>query len=199
MALTRERKLLLTVLALGAAALLIDRVVLNSGQSGPQSASASATAVSRGDERGDQESTVSAAKAALAKLEAQDTGPTLSERLADTASQHAVTAARPGDAFAPPKQWLRAIAPKPKPAEPAPEQNAQPAQPDAQRLVKRFREAHRLMAVMANRGEGVAIVDGQPVRVGDRLDGFTLRQVRERTAVFVSGETRVVLEVAAGR
>jgi hypothetical protein len=60
-----------------------------------------------------------------------------------------------------------------------------------------FKSRHTLRAVMNGRadGNGVAMIDGKAVKIGDALDGYTLVQVGARSAVFESGSLRVVLNL----
>lgn len=61
-----------------------------------------------------------------------------------------------------------------------------------------FDQKHHLKAVMGSRDNDenrVALVGGQPLRVGDTLDGMKLVSVRARSAVFEAGSVRVVLSL----
>ncbi len=58
-----------------------------------------------------------------------------------------------------------------------------------------FSATHKLTAIMASKTGGVAMVDGVPVRVGQKVDGFKLVSVNSRSAVFSSGGAQVTLQL----
>jgi len=89
------------------------------------------------------------------------------------------------DAFAPPRQWVAAQHPV------AVRQERNPA--------AEFTAAHRLNAVMASRGGGEAIVDGQLLHVGQRLGEFQLVAIDRQSAVFVAGNLKATLVLPSTR
>ncbi|MBT8484520.1 MAG: hypothetical protein HKO59_00475 [Phycisphaerales bacterium] len=58
-----------------------------------------------------------------------------------------------------------------------------------------FLAAHRLNAVMANSRGGYAIIDGKRLRAGEQLDGFTLVDVRARSAILERDGIRIELSL----
>jgi hypothetical protein len=58
-----------------------------------------------------------------------------------------------------------------------------------------FRQSHRLTAVMLGEHTSFAIVDGQWLRVGDRLDGHELIEITGTTATFQLANRRATLSV----
>lgn len=207
MKLTRERKVLLAVLALGALALLVDRLFLASGHTGPQHAAAeveveaeprAATARAEATQSAPSSSGPDDAdqimQATMALLRERDDGPLLNERLSETAKSHGVSPLNPRNAFEPPKAWIASGETNAEPDDPAPSSLQQAPTPAEQ--AQRFREQHRLRATMTERGTGVAIIGLRALRLGDELDGFTLERIGERSAVFSSETVRVELKVA---
>ncbi len=58
-----------------------------------------------------------------------------------------------------------------------------------------FRARHELKAVMSGQGGRIALIDGRAMKEGDSLTGYTLIEVRARSAVFESGSERIVLSL----
>jgi hypothetical protein len=78
--------------------------------------------------------------------------------------------------FAPSSAWVNSV-------EPA------LARPD------QFEITHKLSAVMSSHNGGTAIVNGQFIRIGEIVDGFTLVSVGPRSAVFLKNGKRVELSL----
>jgi hypothetical protein len=77
------------------------------------------------------------------------------------------------DAFSPSKAWIGGSQP----------------------VVDDFKTTHKLTAVMTSHSGGGAIVNGQLIKLGQTLDGFTLTTINSRTVEFVKGSTKVELSV----
>lgn len=58
-----------------------------------------------------------------------------------------------------------------------------------------FRTRHRLHAVISGGSTAGVILDGAFVKVGEEVDGYTLRETTPRSAAFVNGETEIRLEL----
>ncbi len=58
---------------------------------------------------------------------------------------------------------------------------------------EKFVAAHQLQGVLRSTKGHAAIVDGRIVRVGQAIDGFSLKRVDRRSATFMQGDLRVVL------
>lgn len=167
MNLTRQQKVLLGVLGVGAGALAVDRFWLSESQSGPQSASAEVVTMS--------ETRASSTRELDAWLaDADDTLVTFTfiDRL-DALVEARATGASRRDAFTPPTGWLD-------------EQGTDAGGSDAeqQSVAQQFRAAHRLDAVMMDHQGGVAVIDGRAVRVGQHLDGYKLVEVQQKQVLF---------------
>ena len=193
MALTRQQKLLCAIVALGIVAVALDRLVISQSTTQPHSAAA-ADAVSASQGEASQSSLD--AEALLDSAPAELDSPSLSKMLERVAAEHNVSHSAPADAFTPPEAWVPRTPPEPR-SEPDQNDGTAPDNTDAITTADRFVKRHRLVAVMVDHGAGLAIVDGQAVRVGETLDGFTLRRVAQRKAVFEKGATSVELELEA--
>ena len=66
---------------------------------------------------------------------------------------------------------------------------------EAAAAAAKFRQQHRLLAVIKSGRAAVALVDGKTLRPGQSLGGFKLVAVRERSVVFDSGVAKVELLV----
>lgn len=64
-----------------------------------------------------------------------------------------------------------------------------------EQMLKAFRENHRLKATSTAGGETLAVIDDSVLRVGDRLDGFTLVEVDHYRAIFAEGDQKVELSL----
>lgn len=91
------------------------------------------------------------------------------------------------DAFAPSKAWILATQPPPPPPLPAPP-------PDkVDHRAAEFVAAHKLSALLKSHNGGAAVIDGEMVRVGETLDGYTLTAVQGGSARFTNGSSVVDL------
>ncbi|MFP4144453.1 MAG: hypothetical protein ACLFV3_04860 [Phycisphaeraceae bacterium] len=180
MELTRERKILLAVLSLGLGALMLDRVVLNAGASGPKSATASGASYAVPEEA--ETPAEPSPKVDTAATPAADaSAPALARRLAEVASQERADPTRTRDAFNPAAPWNAAPeAQRPDPAEEA---------------LRQFAGRHRLTAVMPGGEDPVAVVDGQLLRPGEKLDGLRLVAIAPGSATFERDGGQVRLEL----
>lgn len=169
------------VLGLGLAALIVDQVLIKSG-SGPSEATASVPKF--------EVDSYLAAKTPLL------TGPVLAPQadrpmsLADRFVQ--ITDARGLDdratrnAFMPDRVWFD--------SGPIGEGGSSIVQVQSEN--DQFCKQYELMAVMINRENAYAIVNGNPIKVGQEISsGFKLIAVNERSAIFESGDGEVTLQL----
>lgn len=200
MTLTRQQKVLVTILALGVGAMLIDRLVLSSGATGPSPAAAHAVrsaATGAGDV-----SLIDEAQALAALIAADRNDDDVADRLAEYARQHGLDVSSMRDGFEPSPTWVAPAAA----AQTGPDRPAAMPQ-DHERFVR----SHKLVAVMGSGPGAVAVIDGRALRVGQIIDGYRLIEVRERTAIFApahrpggdsggnsGGSERVELRIPAG-
>lgn len=175
---SRQRKLAVGLLGLALAALVVDRTVLSpaGAEAAPPAAAAPA-------------STPAAAPAAPATTENSTPGnprkpaqPSVNERLDRALSTPKWST----------EELLGSLRPSPKWAA-DPGSTGDTGDPSLA-----FDKKHQLKAVMGSRDKDenrVALVGGQPLRVGDTLDGMRLVSVGARSAVFEAGSVRVVLSL----
>lgn len=155
-------------------ALGTDRMFFGAAASGPETASASPITAALQNK--------SAATTDIdAPLEKDD--PTAATSLAQRLTQ--LARHQPGqlkghrDAFRPSNEWV----------------GVDGSGSDLPTDANRFRKTHKLMALMPKNRRPFAMVDGQTVFVGQKLDGFTLVAVRSQSAVFESIGGRVELKM----
>lgn len=167
---TKERKLYVGVLAAGLAALVTDRLT-GGGQSAdpPPDEPASALVV---------KSTPQTAPAAAAAPAPPAAARKLSERLTAWAAN---APRKPRDPFVPAAAWSGVADVDAIPPSAGPE---------------RFRQNHRLTAVLMSGRQSQAIIDGTPIRLGEVFKGFRLVSVDESKAVLNSPAGSVTLSLA---
>jgi len=172
MKLSKERKIFVGFLILALGAVFIDRVVIGSGVTEPQRVEAGpALAQSEPGER-------STAASFDAALPASEHGPSMSDRLLGMVQAQGLAQDDGRDAFAPSKAWADELG---------------LGQGDVGQAS--FQDRHHLVAVIMTNGERYVIIDDQTLGLGYTLDGFTLVDVNERTAVLESNGHQVELEI----
>jgi len=171
MKLSKQRKATIAVLALALLAFAVDKVFLGAEGAGPRRAAGATPGLPAG--------AAHAAPADGATLAGIPTGPSLADRLRDVAVSRDLKTDAVRDAFAPAQSWM------PKPT-------TRPATTRPARQRPAFGKTHTLMALMAG-PNGSAIVDGECLRIGDKLDGYTLVSVTRQAAVFQCGGRQVRL------
>jgi hypothetical protein len=196
MQLTRQQKIYAAVLLLAGVAFGMDRWVIGHG---PDEASAAAPrnrmstaqsappAIAAGGVTGEPRGSTPVASAAVsapftgASTAGSKPGPSrsLAVRLQEVVKVEGLDLSAVPDAFRPSRRWdppdaLLPVAP------------VAPAPPPKFDLASQFRSRHKLNAVMKGHAGvgGVAIVDRRMRAVGQQVDGLTLVEVREQSAVF---------------
>jgi hypothetical protein len=170
MALTREQKVYLSVLAVAASALAADKLFL--GVTAP-----------------------AVAAAAIQQVAAKPAEPVNQEPASARFAARLRTAAAPAadaavsDLFA--VRLVREEAPTPQTPEIV--AAASPAV-----AIEQFRLAHRVTALASGKG-AYAVVNGRTIRLGDSIGGLTLVEVNREAAVFASDNLRAELSVVADR
>lgn len=188
MALTKRQKVMVTVLGLGAMALVVDKALLGEEQVGPPRAQAAQAVravvppgpVGRpaepppapGPVLGD--STVAEISALAAGLDT--VRDVLALDLSDTR-----------DAFCPSATWLSDLRPV---------ESIVTSSQEA-RIID-FARGHKLKAVVTHGGGGAAFIDDKYVRVGQVIDGFRLVSVSDRGATLAAKGVQVELKLQTG-
>jgi len=165
-----KRWIYLGVLVASGIAFAVDRLFLNS----PSEAEAQAVPKA------------SAPKSAAPAKQGRESPLTLDPSLAWLAK---LADPRPDrDVFSPSQEWLLSRRQAAQAAnQSATNRGPAPGSPEA------FKDGHRLQATTVMGGDGLAVVDGQCLRVGDTLDGFRLARVAAIEVEFRRGKERVVL------
>lgn len=179
MKMTKQRIVLAAILGTGLLALGVDRFVLQSSATAPQAASAVTPVLA---EPSLQEQALELARETLEESEV-DSRPSLAGRLNETARQHALPDQPERDAFAPSLAWTAAMT------------VTEPVEAIDDGQVRRFKQRHTLNAVMTPGDRGVVVVNGQPLRVGGQIDGYTLVSVQGHSATFEGPAGLVVLKI----
>jgi len=164
---SRERNVFIGILGLALAGLAVDRLFLGSGATGPAQASAAAEAFAV-----DPASEALEVELIDAEEEPEPFTSALAGRLEAFARNAGHEVGDLPDVFEPSPSWRSAPS----------SEGADTARPAS--AAETFRANHRLTAVMLSDSNPGAVVDGEFLRIGRELDGFVLRSVSERTAVF---------------
>ena len=179
MVLTKRQKVMVAVVGLGVGALLIDRVLLDDGQGGPQQAQAAAPShVQR---------TVPIAPSVPSGTVLLDNS--LASRLDSVREMLDLDLGATKDAFCPSDVWMAEL--RPDVAEIKPVQ----AEVSHERKGIDFGRSHQLKAVVASGANGGAFIDDKYVRMGQLIDGFRLVKVGYRTAVLEADGVQVELKL----
>ena len=173
MKLSKQRKMVIAVLALALLALAVDQVFLGGDGTSPQpAAGASASPIAP----------VDLGQPAAPVAMALPIGDSLGVRLKKLSAMRGIKVDGVRDAFRPSEAW-----------KPTSKPEVHTDKPVYRR--PNFAAEHLLMAVMGSGLAGVAIVDGKCFKMGRKLDGYTLTAVGERTATFQCDTHRVTLEL----
>ena len=116
-------------------------------------------------------------------------GPFLAERLAMYASENDVLPQHVADIFTPSNTWCNTETVAPGPA----------GKDGDEQAVSNFIKNYTLGSVLVSDGNGVAVINGKPVLVGQRVKGFELVQITGNAVVFTQngGEQQVKLVLDA--
>lgn len=180
MKLTKSQKTYVTILVLALVGLAVDQLFLGGDQTGPETIQAS--------EPYDGPVTGSFAPATAGGPETTS----LADRLSAARTALALDVETARDAFAPSDSWQAQLTP-PKTETPI-AQTPAGAGPAAAEI---FTQRHTLMSVIQMDDGGVALIDEKVLQVGAKLDGFTLIELTETTAVFRSGDLQAELRLPA--
>ena len=182
--LTRERKIYAAVLVLVVGALVVDQLFPSPGEDEDDVA---ATALD------DSAVDVDAYESLITAGPLRKYNHPVAVRLSRHAAGEPVDPANLRDVFRPDASW--AVRPQPviKPDSPT------PVVDDGSMTAEQFRAKHQLEAVMMIDGVGYAILDGFAVlRPGNRIDGFKVIAVGDRTVEFRSETQTVTLVLPDG-
>ncbi len=180
MELTRERKVLIAVAGLAAAAVVGDRLLMGGEFTGPQSASAGVSAAV-----GDQAGPTPDLAAVVADPTPAFTGRSIAQRLDDADQETRTSDAAVPDPFAPSNLWL---------SESAQGSAAVPLAFEPREFVQR----HPLDAVTAKGDTRFAIVAGKLMKAGDAVEGVKLEHIGDRFVVWDGHGQRFRVSLKSG-
>jgi hypothetical protein len=176
---TRERKILGSILAIALVVLMIDQM-----SKGPDAVDASVAE--------ETAATVVAASGGVAAAAPEQSNPTpvrvqpVAQLLMEIRARRDADPLHIDNAFAPGEQW--------------PDRTDQQATLDDQTSDPHaFAQAHRATGVMRSQRGGYAIINGNIVRVGQTLNGFTLTEIKQDRVVFRSDRWEVELPLDTSR
>lgn len=175
----KQRKIYVGVLAVALVGLLIDRLVLSPGQSGPSAAQGAMVL----ELIPDASETI---HAVLDESYQTKESYSLADHLQAICGDADAEMMGVKDAFVLPQEWVK---------RPEPQKKETPAKTPAER----FREAHRLMAVMVDEHGGRAVINGTYLLVGQEKNGFRLLSVGKRSATVEFGDETIELKIDASQ
>jgi hypothetical protein len=108
--------------------------------------------------------------------------PAIAERLQGLAQKHRLQLSEIDDGFDRPSSWKQQ------------EQTVRELKA-SQARANDFRTKHHLAAVLTAERQGLAVLEGKPIRIGQTIDGFTLVAVAHHSAVFEANGIRVELSM----
>jgi hypothetical protein len=179
---SRERRILIAVLSAAGVALLVDRVALDSGVTGPAESSASVLdGFPVEPALPGQDPSVDGLRPSISQA---TPASELAKRLREVGERFPKADPAQGrDAFTPAVGWSA--------------QMNQGTPDNSAEFARAFQESHRLDAVMTIGDQRCAVIDGRTVFVGQALDGYKLLSVDQRSAVFEVGGARVKISIRA--
>ena len=182
MKITKRQIIMIGLCAVGAAVAVHDQLRASSDGMGPETASASISSPEAGD------------PVAMPPETPAREGRKIADRLKAAAERDPDLAKDTRDAFRAPNSWLPAAIPASGAAAAPLVEDSDQAQADA------FSKNHPLQAVLASGSNRQAMIDGQCLVVGQKLDGFQLLSVGELSVVLASpGGIRVKLTLPSGQ
>ncbi len=108
----------------------------------------------------------------------------LARHMEEVCAAEGLTAGRSADAFTPPAAWF-----------PTQAINSDGAAISAR--AAELRTKYKVTAIMrSGRDQGMAVIHGQTLRVGQSFQGFTVKAIRDRAVLLADGNEQVELELA---
>ncbi len=189
MRLTKERKILIAVLAIGFGALGVDRFILSESTTTPQIASASVqgSVVQQAQSNANSAQVVNKNgkqnNALLGSLDRVSASTLVAERLRTISEQEMQLLQTDRNAFEPAGSWVQRV-------------EKQQQQIETQGLSEAdFVSKYTLTALLETDDSGIAIVNGYPVRVGESIERYRLLSVSGDQAIFASKNGKVTLTI----
>ncbi|MDP6543718.1 MAG: hypothetical protein QGH60_06965 [Phycisphaerae bacterium] len=177
---------LFVALGISVAVFAADKIVPSGSPVGPVTAEAAPT-----DEVIENVGPAATSLMSNRETQAASVRTTLAERLDKVAVSHSLQQVVVKDAFYPSRDWIG-----PDKTEDKAVVEQAPKIDSAILKAREFARVHHLRGAIVAAGRSIAIIDGNCVSVGQKVDGFELKSVTANTAVLVCQDVEVVLNLS---
>jgi len=177
---------LFVALGIAVAVFVADKVFSGGSPVGPEIADAAPT-----NESIETTGPAVGAVASDRETQAAEVRTSLAARLDKIHDKHRLDRVVVRDAFFPSAKWIAPVKSKAEVVEVKPEVDSVTLK------ARRFAQVHQLKGAIVAAGRSIAIIDGNCVSVGQRVDGFELKSVTASTAVLSCQGVEVVLNINA--
>lgn len=184
MEISKQRIVIFVVLGIAVVVFLADRVLSGGSPTGPSQTHASAV----GELGEDIAPEASSPAINDRETQAAEVRTVLAKRLESVARSHHLDPSRVKDAFFPSPQWVG-----PRDAKGKVVVDKEPEINSAEVKAQEFARTHQLKGAIIASDRSMAIIDGNCVSIGQKIDGFELKSVTANTAVLVCEGVEVVL------
>jgi len=184
MEIQKKHKVMFVVLGLAVVVFLADRVMPGGSPAGPEETQAAI------GEPGDEIAPEVFSPADDRETQAAEVRTALARRLDSVARSHRMDPSSVKDAFFPSPEW---VGPRGGKVVVDKESVVDSAEVRAQE----FARMHQLKGAIAASDRSIAIINGDCVSIGQKVDGFELKSVTPDTAVFACEGVEVVLKLNA--
>ena len=184
MEIQKKHKVMFAVLGLAVVVFLADRVMPGGSPAGPNEAQAAI------GEPGDEIAPEVFSPADDRETQAAEVRTALAKRLDSVARSHRLEPSAVKDAFFPSPEWVGPRGGKVVVDE-------EPEVDSAEVKVQEFARMHQLKGAIVASDRSIAIINGDCVSIGQKVDGFELKSVTANTAVLTCEDAEVVLKLNA--
>ncbi len=184
----RKKKHLGLFVALGIAVAVFaaDKMMSGGSPVGPETADAAPT-----NESIDAAETQGGPAASDRETQAAEVRTALATRLDKAYASHRLDRVVVRDAFFPSAEWIAPVKETKKTVA------AEPQIDSAMLRAREFARIHKLKGAIVAAGRSIAIIDGNCVSVGQKVDGFELKSVTANSAILVCQDVEVVLNISS--
>ena len=186
MEISKKHIVLFVVLGIAVVVFLADRVMPGGSPAGPSQAQATAA----DDELSDEIAPVISDAADDRETHVAEVRTALARRFDSVARSHRLEPSAVKDAFVPSPDWVRPQGDKVVVEE-------KPEVDSVEVKAREFASRHQLKGAIVASDRSIAIIDGNCVSIGQKVDGFELKSVTANTAVLTCEGAKVVLQLNA--
>ena len=187
MEISKKHIVLFVALGIAAVVFLADRVMPGGSPTGPSEAQAVAA-----DELSDETAPEVSSRADDRETQAAEVRTALAGRLDSVARSHRLEPSAVKNAFFPSPEWIG-----PQGDKVVVDEEPEPEVDSAEVKAREFARMHQLKGAIVASGRSIAIIDGNCVSIGQKVDGFELKSVTASTAVLACEGAEVVLKLNA--